>query len=129
MKELSHACRSTAVALALAMAGSGALGMTVPAASSGPCQVTNGAKLPAASGGSDALCAAIQRAAEARGSDGTFTVRVNVGPRSRLTAYVTLADGRSLPPLHMASMDRAIGKTTLERFGAAIVDHVAGAAR
>jgi hypothetical protein len=129
VKELSHACRSTAVALALAMPSSGALGMTAPAAPSEQCQVTNGAKLPAASGGSAALCAAIQQAAEARGKHGTFTVRVSVGPRSRLTAYVTLADGRSLPPLHLASMDRAIGKATLERFGAAVADHVAGATR
>jgi len=129
VKELSHACRSTAVALALAVAGSGALGMTASAAPSEQCQVTNGAKLPAASGRSGALCAAIQQAAEARGKHGTFTVRVSVGPRSRLTAYVTLADGRRLPPLHMASMDGAIGKSTLERFGAAVADHVAGATR
>ena len=129
MKELSHACRSTAVALALAMAGSGAFGMTGPAAPSERCEVTNGGKLPAASGGSAALCAAIQQAAEARGKHGTFTVRVSVGPRSSLTAFVTLSDGRSLPPLHMAIMDRAIGKTALERFGAAVVDHVAGATR
>lgn len=129
MKELSHACRSTVVALALAMAGSSALGMTPPAAHPGQCQVSNGGKLPAASGGSAALCDAIQQAAEARGKHGTFTVRVSVGPRSSLTAFVTLSDGRSLPPLHMAIMDRAIGKTALERFGAAVVDHVAGATR
>jgi hypothetical protein len=124
-----HACRSTAVALALAMAGSGAFGMTAPAAPSERCKVTNGGKLPAASGGSDALCDAIQQAAKAQGRHEAFTVRVTVGPRSRLTAHVTLLDGRSLPPLHMASMDRAIGKTTFERFGAAIADHVAAATR
>jgi hypothetical protein len=128
VEELSRACRSAALAVALAVAGSNGLGMTPPATPNGRCHVSNGAKLPAASGGSVALCAAIERAAEALGKQ-VFTVRIDVGPRSRLTAYVTLADGRSLSPLRMAVMDGAIGKATLERFGAAVANHVAGATR
>jgi len=128
MKELPHACRSAAVAVALAVAGSSAFGMTPPAAAHGRCYVSNGAKLPAASGGSVALCAAIERAAESLGKQ-AFTIRVDVGPRSMLTAYITLKDGRRLSPLRMAVMDSAIGKATLERFGAAVANHVAGATR
>ena len=103
--------------------------MNAPTGSAPQCLVVNGEKLPAGSGGSEELCRALERALVARGRQPRFTVRVRVEPRSILTADVTLADGRTLPALHMAEMDRPITKDTLNRFGRAIVDHATGGER
>jgi hypothetical protein len=103
--------------------------MMSPPQSAGWCQVVNGDKLPSASGGSEELCKALERAVAAKGSKDRFSVRVRVEPRSILSAEVTLADGRTLPALHLAEMDRPITKDTFDRFGRAIVDHAAGGAR
>jgi hypothetical protein len=119
--------RSTArLALAL-VALAPAAGATAAAPSR--CAVIGGEKLPAASGGSAALCRAIVHAAAARGLKSKFTVSVHVGKRSMLMADVTLANGARLPTLHHAEMDRAIGRDTLDRFGRAVADHVASGGR
>lgn len=125
MKEASHAL----FAIVLAAAATSACAMTAPATHAAPCQVVDGAKLPAASGGAQEVCRALERALAARSSAPRFSVRVRVEPRSVLTADVTLADGRTLPALHMAEMDRPITKDTLDRFGQAIVAHASGSAR
>jgi hypothetical protein len=125
VKETSHVL----FAIALAAAPTSACAMTAPTAHPSPCQVVDGAKLPTASGGADEVCRALERALAARPSAPRFTVRVRVEPRSVLTADVTLADGRTLPELHMAEMDRPITKDTLDRFGQAIVDHASGSVR
>lgn len=127
MKERSYACYS--VASALAFAASSACGMTAPAAPAARCEVLNGNRLSVDSGGREELCAAIERAAIARGLGGAYTVRVVVGSNSLLTADVMLSDGRALPAVSMAEMDRPIGKTTLKRFAEAVADHVVGASR
>lgn len=115
--------------LAIALGGSSsACAMTAPAADAFRCEVVNGDKLPAASGGAAALCAAIERAATSSAGQ-PFTVEVKVGPRSMLGADVTLADGRKLSSLRMAEMDRPISAATFDRFGAAIAAHVAGVKR
>lgn len=131
MKERGHACQSIAraLAVALALAASGASGMTAPAGAADRCVVVNDKRLPAGSGGSAALCAAIDRAVIASGLSRSYTVRVVVGPRSLLTAEVTLSDGRILPPVTMAAMDRPIGPSTLERFGGAVANYIAEASR
>jgi hypothetical protein len=116
-------------AFPIAAAAASACAMTAPAVPPSPCQVVEGAKLPAASGGAEEVCRALDRALAARPGAPRFTVRVRVEPRSILTADVTLADGRTLPALHMAEMDRPITKDTLDRFGRAIVDHASGGAR
>jgi hypothetical protein len=125
VKDAGHAF----LAIALASAVSSACAMSAPPVTGAQCLVVNGEKLPAASGGSDELCRALERALAARGPEPRFTVRVRVEPRSILTADVTLADGRTLPALHMAEMDRPITKDTLDRFGRAIVDHATGGTR
>jgi hypothetical protein len=127
MKGLPHAYRSAALAIALLAACWSAPGMTHPAPPPGSCEVSHGEKLPRASGGGTALCAAIAQAASARGLAATFAVRVSVGPKSQLSAEITLANGRSLPPLRMAEMDRPIGPSSFARFASAIADHIAGA--
>jgi hypothetical protein len=116
------------VALALGIVAS-ACGMTTVPRPAPRCHVVVPAKLPADSGGEATLCAALDRAVAAQSLKTRFTVAVHVGERSMLSADVTLADGRTLPTLRMAQMDRPISKGALERFGAAIADHVARAAR
>src|SRR5688500_18048913 len=82
-----------ALAVTIALANGSACAMNAPSAA-GPaaCRVVNGDKLPASSGGADALCAAIEKAAQAR-----FGVEVRVISEHSLAATVTMADGRSLP--------------------------------
>ena len=126
---MPHAAHSLGIAVALAFAATTVSAMTSPAGSAARCEVSNADKLPAASGGGAALCAAIERAVASRGLGRTFLVRVVVGKRSKLTANITLADGRILPSLHMAQMDRPIGRTTLEQFGGAVADQIASAMR
>ncbi len=123
MKGLLNACCSLALAL---VPFASAAGMTAPTVAGPRCQVANGEKLPAASGGVHALCAAIERALAAHKSNKRVAVRVTIGARSLLSADVTLSDGRKLPSLKMAEMDRPITKMTFERFGAAIANHIAG---
>ncbi len=125
MKDAGHVF----FAIALAALASSACAMMAPAAASARCQVLNGEKLLAASGGAAALCQAIERATAARGLEMRFTVQVRVEPRSMFSAEVTLLDGRKLPAVQMAEMDRPITKDTLDRFGFAIADHVAGRTR
>lgn len=117
------------LAFTLATSASAACGMTGGDRAEPRCAVVNGDRLPARSGGVAALCAAIERAAAAKSLDAAFTVKVSVGARSLLSADVTLSDGRKLPSLRMAEMDRPIAKSTLERFGTAIADHVASGRR
>lgn len=125
VKDVGHAF----FAIALAAAASSACAMTAPAPHATTCHVVNGDKLPAASGGSQELCRALERALASRHPKPRFTVQVRVEPRSILTADVTLEGGRTLPALHMAEMDRPVTKDTLDRFGRAIVDHAIGGAR
>lgn len=122
MKELLHARWFIAFALGLAASN-------VTAAPTPRCAVLNEHLLPAASGGRAALCAAIEQATAARGLAGSYSVKVVVGTRSRLTADVTLGGGDALPAVSMVEMDRPIGKTTLKRFGEAVANHIASARR
>jgi hypothetical protein len=117
------------LAIMLGSMVSSACAMSVPGEPVAQCHVVEGDKLPAASGGSDELCRALERALDTHGPRPHFTVRVRVEPRSILTADVTLADGRTLPALHMVEMDRPITKDTLDRFGRAIVDYASGVVR
>ena len=101
--------------------------MDTPAAQSKHCRVVNGGKLPAASGGPTALCAAIERAVANRAAGVEFSARVRVLSPSRLTASVA-ANGRALPEQSFASMDRDIDGRSFERFADAIAAQVAQSA-
>ncbi len=113
-------------ALVLGLSAS-ACGMTAAPRAAPLCQFVGPAKLPAESGGAPSICGALSRAIAARGIKTRFTVALRVSGKSMLSADVTLADGRTLPTLHMAHMDGPVTKPVLERFGVAIADHVAGA--
>ena len=93
------------------------------------CKVVGGNKLPASSGGSQALCAAIAKAATAQAEAGRFSVEVRVAGSSSLAATLTTADGRKLPEQRFAIMDRTLTKSSFERFAKALADEVARAGR
>ena len=89
------------------------------------CRVVNGDKLPAESGGADALCKAIAEAAAETAPGVGYSVEINVLPRSRLSAIVTTANGRTLPELGMASMDKPLTAGSFKRFAASIATELA----
>ena len=91
------------------------------------CRVVGGDKLPASSGGSEALCAAITRAAAAEVPARKFSVEVRVLGPSSLAATLTTAEGKKLPEQKMAISDRSLTKGSLERFAKAIVGQLAHA--
>jgi hypothetical protein len=94
--------------------------MNSPSAKAATCRVIDGAKLPAASGGADALCAAIKQAAGA-----AFSVEVRVLSKSSLAATVTTADGRRLPEQRLAVSDSTLTKGSFERFARNLAAEVA----
>ncbi len=85
------------------------------------CRVVGGEQLPSDSGGSDALCAAIERAASAQAPGRAFTVDVAVKGPSALSARLTTADGKQLPEQTMSISDRALTRGSLERFASTLV--------
>lgn len=91
------------------------------------CRIVGGDSLPADSGGSDALCAAIREAAVDQAPGSRFSVEVRVLGPSVLTATVTTADGTHLPEQKMAINDRQLTRGSLERFAKALVGEVARA--
>lgn len=95
------------------------------------CRVINGDKLSAQSGGADALCKAIAEAAAETAPGVTYSVEISVLPKDRLSALVTLADGRKLPELGIASMDKPLTAGSFKRFANSIAQELAkaGAAR
>ena len=91
------------------------------------CRVIDGNKLPAESGGADALCREIA-AATAKAAPGVrYSIEIRVLPRSRLSATVTTADGRTLPEQGMASMDKPLTAGSFKRFAASIASELAKA--
>ena len=96
--------------------------MNSPSAKPAACRVVGGAKLPAASGGADALCAAIEKAAQAR-----FSVEVRVLSPHSLAADVIMADGRSLPEQRLDISDRELSSKSFEWFAQNLAAEVAKA--
>ena len=91
------------------------------------CRIVGGDSLPADSGGSDALCAAIREAAAEQAPGRRFSVEVTVKGPSMLAATVTTADGARLPEQKMAVSDRQLTRGSLERFAKALAGEVARA--
>ena len=105
------ACSWLALASIPAMSGS---------AGAPRCRVIGGEKLPASSGGAQALCAAIEQAASAHAPGVTYSAEVRVISSSVLVAELTLSDGRKLPEQKYQVSDRKITRTSLQRFAEAI---------
>ena len=92
------------------------------------CRIVGGEKLPVESGGSDAFCAAVLRAAADQLPDRRFTVDVLVRGPSSMTATLTTADGTKLPEQIFSISDRGLTRGSLERFADGLVGEVARAA-
>ena len=101
-----------------------ACAMSSPNSQSPTCRVLDGDKLPAGSGGPDALCAAIERAVSARAPGVAYTAEVRVLSSTRLAAALT-REGRKLPDQKFASMDRDLSGDSFERFAETIAIQLA----
>lgn len=97
--------------------------MSAPASERPQCSVVDGRKLPPASGGGAALCAAIERAVAARAPGVAVSTEVRVLSSSRLSAIVTV-NGRTLPEQSFARMDRDLDGSAFERFAEALAAEV-----
>lgn len=99
-----------------ALASSGSLAMTkIEKASFGNCTVVGGEILPAASGGSNALCSAIERAVKAQAPTAHYSVKVRVISSSRLSAVIVV-NGIELPEQRFAVMDRDLTPASMDHF-------------
>ena len=99
--------------------------MTSPSPQLVDCRIVGSDKLPADSGGSEALCRAIKQAAAEQAPGKSFSVEVQVLGRSALAATVTRADGTKLPEQKMAISDRGLTRGSLERFAKALAGEMA----
>jgi hypothetical protein len=108
------------LAVTIASANGSACAMNSPSAKPAACRVVDGAKLPGASGGADALCSAIEQVA-----GDAFSVEVRVLSPSSLTALVTTAEGRRLPEQRLDISDRPFTRGSFERFARNLAAEVA----
>lgn len=92
------------------------------------CRVTGGEKLPAATGGAKAVCAAVERAVATRAPNARYTAEVKVLTPSRLSTSLVV-DGRTLPEQNFAVTDRELGEGSIRRFANSIAAEVAKAAK
>lgn len=94
----------------------------------GHCTIIGGEILPAATGGDQGLCSAIERAIASRAPTARYTVQVKVLPRSRLSATLVV-NGRTLPEQKFAVMDRDLNSASIQHFADSLADQVAQAAK
>ena len=116
---------SAVAALALAASAQAACAMSAPSTSAAECRVTGGDKLPADSGGADALCAAIKKAVAAKIPGVGFTAEVKIVSDWKMGATITTADGRRLPEQRHVVMDAKLNRTSFERFANVLAAKVA----
>lgn len=116
-----------ALPLAANLFAGSACAMTSPTSQKIDCRVVDGNKLPASSGGADALCAAIHQAAATDAANSRFSVEVQVLGRSSLAATLTTANGKTLPVQKFAVSDRELSRSSFERFAKALAGVVADA--
>lgn len=101
--------------------------MNRPPADAVTCRVVDGAKLPADSGGADALCSAIEQALATQAPNARASVVVRVLSPSMLAANVTTAAAGTLPEQKFASSDRDLTRSSFERFAQALAAQIARA--
>lgn len=115
---------AVATAVALVAASGSACAMSSPGRESPHCRVIGGEKLPAETGGTSALCAAIERAVAARSPGVAYSIEVRVLSNWRLAGTVTTAEGRALPTVNHAISDRSLSKASVDRFAAAVAAEI-----
>lgn len=112
---------------ATVLASGSACAMSADGSKSAACSVVGGEKLPANSGGADAICKAIADAAAERAPGVAYDVQVTVTGNSRLKASITTADGQKLPDQNFVRSDRPLTKESFERFANTIAENLAKA--
>jgi hypothetical protein len=95
--------------------GGSSAAMSSPARPAHHCQVVNPERLPAASGGAEALCAAIKSRISGQAPEAAVNIVVTVQSASMLAAELTVG-GRALPEQKFARMDRDLDAGAFERF-------------
>ena len=118
---------SIVIAAGLGCASGSACAMSSAESDPATCRVVGGEKLPAESGGADALCKAIADAAAEQAPGMSYSVEVTVLPRSRLSASITTGDGRKLDELGFARMDKPLSSGAFKRFATSIAAELAKA--
>jgi len=88
------------------------------------CRVTGGERLPAESGGSAALCAAIENAMATRLPGMDCNADIAVMSPTRLACRLTV-EGRELPEQQQSSVDRPLMRSTFERFAKGLAEQAA----
>ena len=88
------------------------------------CSVVDGDKLPAAVGGAEGLCAALERAAASAAPGARYTAEVRVLSASRLSAIVVV-NGKTLPQQNFAIMDSKLNSSAVERFARSVAEEIA----
>lgn len=114
------------VALAVSWAGGTACAMTANPVKNADCVVLNGDKLPAETGGPDAVCEAIKQALLASGFDRPVKVEIRVKSNAWLVARI-IRDGVALPEQNMAVADGKLQRGSVDRFARAIAQAVSTA--
>ena len=111
--------RTFGIALAAIVASSGACAMSADHGQP-HCRVIAGEKLlPASSGGSQAICAAIEAAVNEKAPNAHYTAEVKVLRKSMLATTIVV-NGRTLPEQNFAVMDRDLNPTSIKRFAESI---------
>ena len=91
------------------------------------CHVVAGEKL-AGSGGTSAICAAVEKAIAAKAPNANYSAQVRVLSPSRLSALL-IVDGHTLPEQKFAVMDRDLNPGSIQRFAESLAAEVAKAAK
>lgn len=117
---------SIAIAAGLGCASGSACAMSSAESDPATCRVVGGEKLPAESGGADALCKAVADAVAEQAPGVSYNVVVTVLPKSRLAASIT-TDGRNVRELGFALMDKPLSIGAFKRFATSIAAELAKA--
>ena len=113
-------------AVAIVAAASDARAVTSPTSSRPSCTVIGGDKLPAETGGADALCEAVRRAVAAQAPGRLVIAELKVMSPSILSARLVV-EGRELPEQKLSVMDRKLNMKSIERFAQSLATKVAAA--
>lgn len=100
--------------------------MSAPDSARGLCRVVGADKLPASSGGAEAICAAVERAVAAQAPRLRYAAELRVLSRSAMAADVE-ANGRKLPELKLSVSDRELNPLAIGHFAESIAAALAQA--
>jgi hypothetical protein len=113
---------------ASALAPTGAAAMNASRSLDGRCNVVGEAKLPASLSRRGAICARVERAIAELAPTARYNAEIRVVSPSRLAATLVV-NGRTLPELKFAIMDRELNAEAVERFARSLAAEVAKASK